>query len=66
MINAPNAKLILCIQVSTISDKLWQNSIIPNLHINNYGKVQTFEISMTEENQVLEYKSKKGNFHTKN
>ena len=66
MINAPNAKLILCIQVSTISDKLWQNSIIPNLQVNNDGKVQTFEISMTDENKVLEYKSKKDIFHAKN
>ena len=42
MINAPSAKHILCIEVSTISDKLFQNSIIPNLHVDHYGILQTF------------------------
>ena len=66
MINAPSAKHILCIEVSTISDKLFQNSVIPNLHVDHYGILQTFEISMIDENQVLEYKSKKDRFHANN
>ena len=60
------ALLIFCIEVSTIFDKLFHNSIIPRLHVHNYGKLHTCEISMTDDNKVLENKGKYEIFHAKN
>ena len=56
MSKRPPAPLIFCIEVSTISDKLYHNSIIPKLHVHNYCELHTCEISMTDDNYVLEIK----------